>query len=194
MNLKTYVIALLTASVIFVCGYEHIQAESENTALPGQIGIVSIQKVFEKCKRNEEYIREIEAERQDIVARLDTLEKEIDAARSGLKTLKKGSDDRLERVKQLLEKEAKLQAQKEFYQQKLELKNQTWTEELYRDVLETVTEIARQKKLELVLEDSSVSLPANNTNELMLSIRTNKVLYSQGCIDITEDVIQRIDK
>lgn len=193
MRAKTLITVLLVTAVLFVYGYEPSQGQSEESILPEDIGVVNIMQVFEECKRNEEYVRQLEEERQDIIARLDTLQKEIESTRSGLQTLKQGSIERMERVKQLMEKEAKLEAQKEFYKQKLELKNRQQTEKLYKEVLGVVDEVAKQKELKLVLEDSSVSLPAVSSNELMLSIRTNKVLYSDGCVNITEDVIEKLN-
>lgn len=193
MKSRTLITVSIIAAVLFIYGFETSQGQSEDTLTLSKIGIVNMSEVFEKSQRNEDYVQELESERQDIISRLDELQNEIETARSGLQTLKQGSEDRMERVKQLMEKEAKLKAQKEFYKQKLELKNQKWTEDLYEDVLGVVNEVASEKDLELVLEDSPVSLPAANSNELMLSIRTNKVLYSEGCVNITQDVIERLN-
>jgi Skp family chaperone for outer membrane proteins len=193
MKSRAFITVLIITAVLFIYGYQPLQGQSDDIITLSEIGVVNISEVFEKSQRNEDYVQKLESERQDIVSRLDKLQKEIETTRSGLQTLKQGSEDRLERIKQLLEKEAKLEAQKEFYKQKLELKNQQWMEKLYKDVLGIVNEVASEKDLEIVLEDSPVSLPAANSNELMLSIRTNKVLYSDGCVNITQDVIDKLD-
>ena len=86
-----------------------------------------------------------------------------------------------------------MQAQQKFYEQQLELKDQRWTENLYRDILEATENVAKEKALTMVLENSAIDLPALNSQDLMMTIRTNKVLYSDGSLDISEDVMKRVD-
>ena len=86
-----------------------------------------------------------------------------------------------------------MQAQQKFYEQQLELKDQRWTEELYQDILKATENVAKEKVLTLVLENSTVELPALNGQDLMMTIRTNKVLYSGGSVDVTDEVMKRVD-
>jgi Skp family chaperone for outer membrane proteins len=65
---------------------------------------------------------------------------------------------------------------------------------IYTDILRIVNEVAQQKGLDLVLEKNEPELlDSTPANELMLTIRTHKVLYSGGCVDITDEVIARLD-
>ena len=135
-----------------------------------------------------EYRSEAQAEQNKIIAELDKLLKEVEAIRAGLKTLKLGSNDYLARAKEAIEKQAQLQALQKFSEQRLELKDQRWTEQLYEDILDVVGAIAKQKSLDLVFENAEPELPAPSPNELMLTIRTHSLLYSGGCLDITDEV------
>ena len=46
----------------------------------------------------------------------------------------------------------------------------------------------------MVFEKYEPEFPFERPDELMLTIRTNKILYSSsGCVDITDDVMARID-
>jgi len=96
-------------------------------------------------------------------------------------------------LKELLEKQAKFEAQQQFYKQQIELKDKRWTEQLYKDILRETCEVAKQKGLDLVLERDEPELPALSAFDLMTIIRTHKLLYSGGCLDITEEVMGRID-
>jgi Skp family chaperone for outer membrane proteins len=190
MNMRTlvFVIAAMGAAAYIGRG----SAAEVSAANPG-IGVVSVERVFEKCRRNIGYRQEISAENERVTAELERLNQDIEAQKNSLVALKTGSADHLARIKEILEKQASLQAQKEFHKQQLEFNNQRWTEQLYQRILAEVERVAGQKALDLVLEVDEVDLPAPNPNELMLAIRTHKVLYSGGCTDITDEIIARLD-
>ena len=134
------------------------------------------------------------SERNQARAELEKLAKQIEAEEAGLKTLKPGSTDHLKATKEMLEKKANLQAQQEYYQQQTDLKDQQWTEKLYTEILEITGKVAEDKGLQLVFEEDEPEFPSSNANELMLTIRTHKLLYHGGCTDITDDVIKQLDE
>jgi Skp family chaperone for outer membrane proteins len=158
-----------------------------------KIGVVSVRKIFQDCKRNVKYRRDLTAERDKLETELEKLSKEIDLEKMGLKTLKQGSPDYLSAMKEIFEKQARLQAQQEFFKRQMDIREQTIIEGLFKDVVKAVEEVAKEKKLDLVLEKSDPELPAANSNELTLTISTHKVLYSAGCEDITDAVLAKVD-
>ena len=158
-----------------------------------KIGVVSVRKIFQDCKRNVKYRQELAAERDKLETELEKLSREIDLEKTGLKTLKSGSPDYLAAMKEIFEKQARLQAQQEFFKRQMDIREQTIIEGLFKDVVKTVEEVAKEKMLDLVLEKSEPDLPAANSNELTLTISTHKVLYNAGCEDITDAVLAKVD-
>jgi Skp family chaperone for outer membrane proteins len=158
-----------------------------------KVGVVSIIRVFRDCKKNEKYRQSAVAQQTRDEAEMEKLSKGIEAEEAGLKALKAGSDDYLTRVKQILTARAGLQAQQEFYRQQAALKEQQWTEGVYRDVLKIVAEVAKEKGIDIVLEKDEPEFPTSNYTELMTVISTHKVLYSSGCEDISDEVLARLD-
>ena len=53
--------------------------------------------------------------------------------------------------------------------------------------------LPKEKGLDLVFENSEPELSALNANELELIMGTHKLLYSGGCLDITDEVMTRLD-
>ena len=72
------------------------------------------------------------------------------------------------------------------------LDEKKWREDLYQVFMKVAQEIAKEKGLDLVLERSEPAFPISS-EELMLTLYTHKVLYAGGCIDLTSEVIARID-
>lgn len=156
-------------------------------------GVVSIRQIFRDCKKSAKYRQDSNTERQKIDAELTKLDSEIKAQRAALKTLKIGSESFLAQSKEILEKQANLQAQQEFYKQHLALQEQRITEEIYSEILRITGEIAQEKGLAWVFETSEPEIPALTPTELELSMGMHKLLYGGGCEDITGEVLARLD-
>ncbi len=188
-------VSLCVLVVVLVAGVcleqSRANAAAEDRCL--RIGVVSVRRVFQECKRNARYRQEAFAERDKVGADLDKLSKEIELDKAGLKTLRPGSSDYSALMKEVFEKQAKLQAQQEYFKQQMAFKEQAVIEQLFKDLLKATEEVAKEKGLDMVLERSEPELPASGGNELTLTISTHKVLYSGGCEDITDAVMARLD-
>jgi len=157
------------------------------------IGVVSVEKIFQDCKRSVKYREETIAERDRVNAELGKLKAEIDAGKEGLRTLKVGSSDYMTLMKEVLTKQANLQLQQTFYEQQRALKEQKMVEGLYKDILQETSEVAKQKDLDLVFERSEPELSAPSAKDLTVTISTHKLVYSGELLDITDEVMARLD-
>ena len=191
MKIKMIVLGCFFCAVILLFGHDYTSAQQGEQAL--KIGIVSVERVLRDCKATGRYREQMTADNAKVAAEEDKLSKEIQALRTGLQigTLKIGSSDYLAQHWDLAQKEAELEARKEFNPQQQALKQQIWTQELYQKVLQATKELAEEKGLNLVLEKSEPEFPIQR--DLGMIIGTYKVLYSGGCLDITNDVIARLD-
>ncbi len=169
------------------------QSVPRHTSEGPRIAVISIRKIFQECKRGASYREEAIAEQNRIIAELEKLSKEIEAEREGLKTLKENSGDYMTSAKGLFEKQANYQARQEFYKQQMEMKDQLWTRALYQDIMRIAGEIAKEKGLDLVFKEDEVDFSEPDISELGMAIRTQKLLYSGGCLDITDEVISHLD-
>jgi len=172
---------------------ERGRAQTDEKAKCLKIGVVSVGKIFRECKRNAKYRQDVMAERDRLEAELNKLSKEVDLDKAGLKTLKPGTSDYLSQMKQIFDKQGKLQSEQEYFKRQMEMREQGVIEQLFKDVLQATSEVAKEKGFDLVLEKSEPELPAASSNELMLTISTHKVLFNSGCEDITDAVMAKID-
>lgn len=171
---KAIVTSCLIAVVVLSIGYERSRAQPKADELSAKIGVVSIRKILQECNRTAKYKQESENEKILIGAELAKLDKEIGDQTDGLKAFKPGSSDYLAQLKQILEKQASLKAQREFRERQRALKEQNMMEQLYEDIMQIAGQIAEQKGLALVL-------------------RKGELLYSGGCIDLTNEVMVQLN-
>ncbi len=194
MKARTMVLGCLAGVVILAMGYEYSQAQSKGDTPSSKIGTVSILKVFRDCKRSAAYRTESLTWQDRIIAELKKLSEDIEAQEAALKALKQDSSDYLAQRKELIDKRASLQAQQDFNKEQRILKEYRWSKELYNDILQITSELAEQKGLDLVLEKDEIDVLALSVNQISQTISTHKVLYSGGCVDISDEVVARLDK
>jgi Skp family chaperone for outer membrane proteins len=188
MKLKSIIVMVL---VIVMSGFIMNAWAADNKCL--KIGVVSVRKIFQDCKRNTKYRQEMSVERDKLEAELESLSKDIDASKSRLKMLKPGSADYLSDMKDVLEKQGSLQAKQEYFKRQMDMREQAVIEQLFKDVINATAVVAKEKGFDMVFEKSEPDLPAANSNELTLTISTYKVLYNAGCEDITDAVMAKVD-
>jgi Skp family chaperone for outer membrane proteins len=193
MKFRAVVSICLAAAVILFLGYGYGRAEPKSDLAGMKVGVVSVQKILRDSKRSNKYREETIAGREKILAKLEQLTKEIEAEEAGLKVLKVGSSDYLASMEDLLRKRANREVQEEFYKQRRMVEEQRMIEAIYKDILQETVKVAEQKGLDIVFEKSEPELPAASANELTLTVSTHKLLYSGGCVDITEEVMTGVD-
>lgn len=192
MKTRTMIlISLIGIFIISIC-YQLGQAEPEAKGTTLKIGIVSVRNVFQNCKKNIAYRTEAIAEQNRIKQELGDLAKEIESEEAALKAFRAGSSDYMEQVKSVLQKRANLEAKQEYLKQQRTIKDKQWSEQFYQEILLITKTLAEQKGLDLVFEKDEPSFPIP-PEEFMLVISTHKLLYSQGCVDLTDEIIAKMD-
>ncbi len=184
---------LLSMVIILTASYQCAGAKSKKQKDTTKIAVVNLRSIFQDCKKSQEFKNQLTAEQQKAEGQMDKLVKEIEAIQADINTRKIGSSDYMDLTRQVMEKKAALEARQEYLQRELAFKEQVWTEALYTKILETIGEVAKEKELEMVFEKDQIELPAPNPTELMLAIRTHKLLYSAESLDITPEVLAAVD-
>ncbi|MEK7995624.1 MAG: OmpH family outer membrane protein [Planctomycetota bacterium] len=186
---------LIGVAVLFaVHQYGVAQANSAKPALP--VATLSVQQVLRDCKATAKYRERTTIENARMEAEEKKLSLEIqglaDVLRAG--ALKPDSADYMQQYQDLLQKQAEFKIMQELNPQKKALKHQLWTEKLYKEILRITKELASQKGLALVLAVDEPEFPMTRYEDLAMALRTHKVLYNGGCLDLTGEVIAELDK
>ena len=193
MNSKKVLVYATLIVVVVFGSFEYGRAKSKKDFVPPRIGIVDTSMVHENTKKRAAFEDIIKAENQRISDELRKISKELEDLRLDLNTRKYGSEDYMSLMQQIMNKQANLQAQEKFYEQQLLMKTQRWTEELYVKILQAVEKVAKDNGLDMVFERDQIELPAASANELIISLKTHKLLYSAKHLDLTDEVLAELD-
>ena len=192
MKAKMAVVMCGVGLAVLWAGYSG-QAQAPAADPMARIGMVSIMKVMRESQRFDGHEKEVGAEQDKISQDLAKMDQDVKADQAKLNVFKAGSPEYLEQYKVVVEKQARFQAQQEYYRQASTSREKQWTEQFFKEILETTARIAEQKGLALVLERTEPEFPIP-ADRLVATLNTHKVLYAKGCVDITGDVMAALDK
>jgi len=196
MKFKTMVLGCLACAIILATGYEYLQAQPNVTGPALKIGIVSVSTALHKCKATIKFTEGLRAEQDKMISEENTLATEGKALADSLRAFKPDSSEYMERLQEMVRKQSELKALQEINPRRSTLKKMQWTEKLYKEILRITKELAAEKDLVLVLGADEPEFPFQRYDELAmtLTLSTHKVLYHNGCVDLTSEVIAQLDK
>jgi Skp family chaperone for outer membrane proteins len=194
MKIKTTVLVCLTGLVVLLLVHEYSTAQVMANAQALPIGIVDVRRALRDCSATAKYRERTTAENAKMDEEEELLARKIDALRKGLTALKPGTNDYLEQYKEYRQKQDELKMLQELNPQQKMLKHQQWTQPLYQEILSITKTLAAEKGLALVLESDEPEFPIQRYEDLAMTLNTHKVLYSSGCVDLTDEVIAKLDE
>ena len=194
MNKKSILACCVTAIVVMALVFNGDTAKSiPDPAGQVSIGVVNVKRIFDESKKNSAFKEEMTNEQEKVLAQIEKARADIEAEQAGLKTLKPGSSEYMGQMKILMQKRANLTAEQEFQKQQLTLKERQWIEQLYSDIIRITGEVAQSRNLGIVLENSAINLEEVPDDMLVMSILMRNVMYANGAVDITDEVMNQLD-
>lgn len=194
MKIKTLISGCLMGMVVLFLVHQFGEAQPLANEPTSNIGIVHIEKALQNCQATAKFKERTAVENKKMAAEEGRLSGEIQALRESLKALVPNSADWLAQYKDMMQKESELKTLKDFNPQLRAMRAHQWTEKLYPEILRITKELAAKKGLALVLTVDDPEFPTQRYEELVMTLRTHKVLYSDGCVDLTTEIITELDK
>ena len=188
------VLSCLAGAIILATGYEYLQAQPNVTGPALKIGVVSVHTALRNCQATKKFTQGLKAEQEKMILEEDTLTKEGKALADSLKAYKPDSSEYMKQLQEMVRKQSELKALQEINPRRSTLIQMQWTQKVYKEILRITKELAAEKGLVLVLGAEEPEFPFQRYDELVMTLSTHKVLYNNGCVDLTIEVIARLDK
>jgi Skp family chaperone for outer membrane proteins len=192
MSGKTIAMSVLVGAAALLAALQYGHAASQATAPASRIGVVSVRDVFNGSKKHAQYQAQLAQRVSKARAQIEELNKQVETAEVELKGLRQGTADYVKQYQAVLEVRSKLQNEQELLKAQRMAEDKKWFEDLYQEALKAIEVLAKEKGLDLVLERSEPKFPLAS-EEVWSTVGTHKVLYSGGCVNLTNDVIDRVD-
>jgi len=193
MKFKTMVLGCLVSAIILATGYEYLQAQPNVTGSM-KIGVVSVHSALRNCKATLKFRERLIAEKVKMDSEEKTLATEGQALADSLRAYKADSNEYMQTFQMMVQTQSKLKALQETNPRRRALKEMQWTQKLYKEILRITKELAAKKGLALVLGADEPEFPFQRYEELVMTLSTHKVIYNNGCVDLTSEVVAQLDK
>jgi Skp family chaperone for outer membrane proteins len=194
MKFRTMVFACLACAIILATGYEYLQAQPNVAAPALKIGIVSVQNAVRNCAPTVKFKERLDAVNKKMAEEENNLANEGKRLTDSLRVFKPDSAEYMETFQKMVQTQSMLKALQETNPRRSGLMQMQWTQKLYKEILRITKVLAAEKGLTLVLGADEPEFPFQRYDELVLTLSTHKVLYNSGCVDLTSEVIARLDK
>jgi Skp family chaperone for outer membrane proteins len=192
--MKTRTTLLICLVCIVVCWLPNLSVlgSAANRLSPGPqtIAVVRVLEILRDLGAGAERRREVLAERTAANTELEQLARQIKEQEQALQTFTIGSEDYLKQLDRIMEMQGRYGSRKEFLDRQMSLKQQLWTQQAYDRIARITSELAKEKGFGLVLAVDPNGLPLSETFSSMIAMQ--KVIYSGGCPDLTDEVKARL--
>lgn len=169
------------------------QQDGSSVSVPSPVAVCDIVQVFNSYERAKDLNTVREDRKRSLQGENETRTKEIEAVNLELEGLKEGS----KAYETQFNKQARLAIEQETWlkmQQMLMLRDHfRLTKDMYEQIRATIATVAKSRGYHIVLFRDQEELVAQNTSELVQEIARRKMLYASSQVDITDDVLLRLN-
>lgn len=163
-----------------------------------RIGIVNLKDCFDKERVGHVKVleEEINAKRDELSKDLENREKELKGIISRINDLPSDSALAQELRRQLVLKNAEFKAKRDVGNAELKEMVRKFRADIYEEVLQAVRIVSTDRKLDLVLKADAPSTEEDVEDKGSVEMRllTRAVLFHSDSIDITEDVVKKLNQ
>ncbi|MFA6132687.1 MAG: OmpH family outer membrane protein [Phycisphaerae bacterium] len=196
---KTYTIVALVAALAVAAGLLLKEsfaqtASAPATAIVAKAAVCDVQDLFTNYKRAKDELATLADKRQAALAEDEKRGKAIDALQMELEGLKQGSKEYQARLSELQRLTIDRAVNKQVQETMLLSEHRRLTIELYNQIQQTIGKVAKEQGYNLVLYREQELVEARETEQVIEQIRTRKVIYSDPALDITKDVLSRLNE
>lgn len=194
MKKSYWIVLVLAVAVIGAFVINHGVAQEKPAPPAAKVAVCDVLQVFRNYQRAKDLTEGLKTRVETVKAESDSRGKAIDKLQDEMDRLKidsKEYNDRLnEKTRLTIERQAYLATQDELAKRE----NFRLTKDMYTDVLAAVEKVAKARGYDVVLFKESPDLQSQNLEELLQQMARRKVLYSEPSLDITEEVLLRLNE
>lgn len=196
MNLKKILTGAVLALVVGGVGMWVLPAGAQTApaAAPKLAGIrtINLLKAFQDMLQRTDSDNEINALGEELKKSAAELKEEFDALQAGLKNFK--GDALKDQEARVLKKASEMAVQQDFFERRMAMESRLKTLDIYAHLKAGIESYAKENGIVLVLSAEDVNMnEARTAQELQMKISLRKVMYADPSLDITKQVVEKLN-
>ena len=194
MNTTSKLIIILAAGAVALIGFVGARATGVLQAQPTSVAAVDTSRLFDQLTEKEDFDAELNTSRDQLRGEAANKQREAQELQADLDLLAPGTPAYQQKEEELSKKALENNVWGQFEQAKLNKMAGLRIENLYRKALDAVALIAEESGYDVVIaKEAPPKFQYENLQQLLAKISLRKSLYTSETIDITDQVIQRMN-
>jgi len=195
MNIRrNWPIVALALALVTLIGYQAAAIRHLEQLKPAVVATVDLERVFNRIDERQEADTELTELANDLQKNIDAKVRRINALEEELEVYEQGSDKHQETLEELSLLSLEYQADVEWSRQMIEFQRAVNLRRIYSSIREFMETEANERGIDIVfVDDTVVELPPGDEEETTRQISARRMLYTNPAIDITDEVIQRMN-
>jgi Skp family chaperone for outer membrane proteins len=156
------------------------------------------QRILQQMQETKDRNAAMEGERASLISQEKAKIEEITTLRKQRdELLKKGTPDYRAKTEEILKKTTEVQIWAKVKEEEVNRRHKEGIKDLFDKISAAIEQIAKEKKIDIVIADYSVDLPDDvdsiTPEQLHAMIRQKNVLFAGKGVDISSEVVTRLD-
>ncbi|GJM26920.1 MAG: hypothetical protein DHS20C16_33350 [Phycisphaerae bacterium] len=177
----------------FVLAFAIVVSMTQVANAQSKIAVIDVAQVFESYEMTRDLEAMFNAKRQELATEAEQRRTSIEQMRRGLAAFDPASSDYISREKELIRAEVDFQVWSTHSEQRLKTNHKLWLLSIYRNTQAMVSQLANERNFDLVLTFDRLAEDAPDSVTLRQQILLQKVIYHHSRIDITTEVLNRLN-
>jgi Skp family chaperone for outer membrane proteins len=169
-------------------------ALAQTSAAQTNVAVVDVARVFEEYEMTRDLEALFDQARRSAAEEADKRRRELDERQRALAAFDPASEDFVRREAELSRKEIEFQVWTAETERRLKINHKRWLLKIYQNTKDTVAAIAKERNIDLVLTYDRLTEDAPDSVTLRQQILLQKVIYNSERIDLTSEVLTRLNK
>jgi Skp family chaperone for outer membrane proteins len=171
--------------------------ESQAQGIPvdvSKLAVVDMTRLFNECQQIKDLNDYLQKRDEQLRAKRQSARDAVAQKEAELEAFARGSKEYLERFKQWVQLQIDYGTMVRLQQRQNLREQMHWTRKTYNEIVQAVQEVAKARNLALVLYRDEMDLATDNIQELERRLRGRKVIYAAEPLDITQEILDKINR
>lgn len=194
MRLGYVAAALVAVAAVAFVGAKVTVGQANATWQPTRVAVVDLSKVFDGFQQTRDLNDLLQQKGDAIIKEGTDKEKGLTNRQKELEAFSPDTPDFDKRYRDLMREVIDFRAWQQFMREQVENEHRVWLKKTYQQVIEAVQQIAGERGIDMVLYSQEPRVEGENLQVMRDSILQRKVVWTSKQADITDQVVQRLNR
>jgi Skp family chaperone for outer membrane proteins len=155
---------------------------------------VDVIRIFNEFQQTKDLNDELSKRGDALKKEIGDKRKILETKKTELEAFKQDSPDYMKRFNELMKQDIEFTTWGQYMQAQVEAEHRVWLKRTYQQIIDAAKQIGTERGIDLVLYTDTPAIEGDTLEAMRDNIRRRKIIWSSSQIDLTESVLQRLNR